>query len=158
MIMHKIDLTKLLKPGDKVFSVISGKDVRIQNIDFSADFPIIIGNGMTRPYNRFGSIFKDGSDCLLWPSQYTESWEGYCSFKRGDVVLVYNVTDTSLAKIGLFSHYLDNKFYIYSTLNNNEIVHEGFSYCEYPDIEELNYKHRKDYTPNQGKGRPKKDK
>lgn len=155
--MHKIDLTKLLKPGDKVFSVISGKDIRIQSIDFSADFPIIIGNGLTRPYNRFGSIFKDGSDCLLWPSQDTESWEGYCSFKRGDVVLVYNTDNPNCKNIGLFSHCQDDKFHIYSSFDGNLITTAGFLYCEYPDIEELNYKHRKDYTPSKEKGRPKKD-
>ena len=155
--MQKIDLTKLLKPGDKVFSIISGKDVRIQNIDFNADFPIVIGNGLTRPYNRFGSIFKDGSDCLLWPDKNTDSWEGYCSFKRGDVVLVYNDNNISCKRIGLFSHSEDDKFFIYSSFENGTILCESFTCCEYPNIEELNYRHRKDYIPTNGKVESKKN-
>ena len=139
--MEKTDLLKLLRPGEIIFSVITGKPARIVSIEPEDDLPITIGSvtgkSTQRRYNRYGSIFRDGSDCLLLPSEDEADWTNYSPFKKGDIVVAYNEPERQ--KIGVFSHREGGKFYIFEHIDREGIAHSAYNNCEYPSCEELNF-------------------
>ncbi|MDR0874195.1 MAG: hypothetical protein LBN27_12145 [Prevotellaceae bacterium] len=140
--MENTDLTKILTVGDKVFSIILGREAKISAIDFTNELPITIGNAETgRRYSRYGSIFPDGSDCLLSPSKEKEKWENYCTFKKGDIVFVYEDDTDAEKQISVFSHKENNRFFIFDRYVKNgeseDITFKDFACCEYPQVNDL---------------------
>lgn len=125
-----IDLLKLLKPGDKVFSIIHGKILKIRAIDQEKELSIDLGQ---LSFNRHGSILPSGTDCLIFPSEEEKTWANYSPFKKGEIVLVFNDQDDDKV-IGVFSHREHDLNYIFKQLRGKEFLYEGFKNCEYAEV------------------------
>lgn len=134
--MKNIDLTKCLKVGDVVYSIISDKEIKVSGIDLeNTEFPISIGSfagkGKPRRLNRYGSVLLNGTDSLIFPSKEVLSWENYSPFVKGDIVLAYNDIEGEERIIGIYSHYEDGVNYIFRGVNAGKYFYEGFNVCEY---------------------------
>ncbi len=87
---NKIDLTKILKPGDKVYSCITGNMKMVQSINCNVIFPIGTEDGMYYTKDgRLNNTYEHG-ECLIWPDKDTRTWGNHCPFKKGDIVLVWD--------------------------------------------------------------------
>jgi len=125
-----MDLTKILKAGDKVYSLITDKVSTIQEIDLQNPFPILVGTARTgRRYNRFGSVLIDGKDCLIFPDKQARSWDNYCGFKKGQIVYAHNEGGDNA--IGVFSHKAEGMHYLFASRNGDEIQFSVFQFCEF---------------------------
>jgi hypothetical protein len=133
--MQTIDLTTILRPSDRVFSVIHNCIKRVIAVDPNSEMPIIIGSvaGKAVPckYNRFGSVLQNGADCLLFPPNKATTWEGYVPpvlFEQGDIVLAYNSPDEPQT-IGIYHHHENGKHYLYANIHDGEIQLNAFDKC-----------------------------
>lgn len=124
-----MDLTKFLKPGDKIFSLVQGKILKVAEIDLGNPMPIKVGGFR---YSKCGSVLADGSDCLLFPSEEKRDWSGYSPFKPGDIVLVYNEGDKKRL-VRVYSHMEGFKHFVYDHIETEPPLKEceSFSNCEY---------------------------
>lgn len=124
-----IDLLKILKTGDTIFSIVHGKQVKIKAIKPDVEMCIDLGNFS---FNRQGSVIPGGTDCLLFPSEKEKTWDNFSPFKKGEHVLAFN--DEKCAVIGIFAHFENGLNFLYKTICNGEFEYEGYSNCEYINI------------------------
>jgi hypothetical protein len=108
--MEEFNLLDYVIEGIEVFSVIHNTNKQILRIDLKSDFPVIIGTKKKgiRPmaFNRYGSVLKDGRECLLFPDKDTCTWEGYVTpeiYKQGEVVKA--VTPEGVLLVAIYSHF-----------------------------------------------------
>lgn len=103
-----MDLTKILKKGDKVYCTIYGyvnvTRVNTTSISVSNEYSGIVVN-CTGKYNNNG-------ECLLFPSKENRDWSTWkikekCPFKPFDKVLV-RLHDVNEWQCGYFSHLSDS--------------------------------------------------
>lgn len=102
-----MDLTKILKTGDRVYSDIYNC-YGLVTITNNKQFPIQIefDSGFIMSYNKYGSHINNGT-CLLFPSDKEKSWTKIIlgrDFKPFDKVLVRN-RDNHLWRCAIYSHY-----------------------------------------------------
>jgi hypothetical protein len=109
--MDNLNLIDCLIPGVKVYSVIHRGMRTVLRIELNSDFPIVVGTTQkgSRPihFNKNGSVLKDGKECLLFPDQDTDTWEGYVIpyvFFKGDIVKAYD-DNNGTALIAIYSHF-----------------------------------------------------
>ena len=97
MILEKsfnMDLTKLLKAGDKVYSPLGGNGT-VLNMDHTVSMPIKIQweNGDWSSFTKDGKYYSLSPECILFPSKDNRDWSTLetkkeCPFKPFDKVLV----------------------------------------------------------------------
>ena len=68
-----VDLTKILKVGDKVYSVIFGKNIEILKISKNGSYCIDSTEGL---FTEFGQ-YKPLGECLIFPSKTQRDWKKY---------------------------------------------------------------------------------
>lgn len=108
-----MDLTKILKVGDKVYSPLFGNCI-ITNINLDAldSIRVKCPNGDYNTFTKEGKYYAFSPECLLFPSENTRGWSTWktkekCPFKPFDKVLVRN-NEVAIWSSGFFSHYLYN--------------------------------------------------
>lgn len=93
-----MDLTKILKEGDKVYSPLFGYGtIDTLNNPASVDYPINITAKMDDLRDSYFNFTKEGhyynyigSDCVLFPSKENRDWKYFTRLKTFDKVLVRN--------------------------------------------------------------------
>ena len=84
--MELVDLTKILKPGDEVYSVVYGCETKIIEINSASTYPIlcVLGN-----YSKFGQYFSSHSNAesVIFPSKTQRDWAKYVKEKETDGLL-----------------------------------------------------------------------
>jgi len=108
---QELNLLDYVIPDIKVYSIIHQRNKTILKIEPDSDFPIIVGNkgqkgNKPMRFNRSGSVLKNGKECLLFPSEECQTWEGYVTpivFYKGEIVKAYDSDDKALIRI--YSHY-----------------------------------------------------
>jgi len=137
--MKKIDLTKFLKPGDTVYSIISDSNIKIAEVHFDdRDFPIVEGTARgkakSRAFNKSGSVLKDGIDSLIFPSKEVLTWSNFSPFTKGNIVLAYNDENTDKT-IGIYSHVEEGLHFIFNMVTPEGVVeYLSFNQCEYYNL------------------------
>lgn len=117
-----MDLTKILKRGDKVYSPLGGYGT-VLTIYHSVSLPLKIewDNGNWSSFTKEGRYFTDSPECLLFPSKNNRDWNTWktkkkCSFKPFDKVLVRD--DPGYYQdhwcCDFFSHIDDNGYFVTS--------------------------------------------
>jgi hypothetical protein len=108
--MEEFNLLNHVIPDIEIYSVIHNSNKRILRIEPQGDFPIIIGEKSKgrRPmaFNRYGSVLKDGRECLLFPDRETRTWEGYVTpriYKKGEIVKA--ITPDGVRLVAVYSHF-----------------------------------------------------
>lgn len=111
-----MDLTKILKVGNKIYSTLIG-DCFVVAIDDTGPFKIRVRavNGGEYIFDKEGRYYTKLSECLLFPSKENRDWSTWeqkkeCSFKPFDKVLVRN-TANGLWFAEFFSSKYDKIFY-----------------------------------------------
>lgn len=112
-----MDLTKILKVGDKVYSPMGGYGT-VTTVYNKTSQPIRVewpdGNWST--FTKEGKYYTFSPECLLFPSENNRDWSTWktkkeCPFKTFDKVLVRN-NDVAIWSCGFFSHYLYNAIHL----------------------------------------------
>jgi hypothetical protein len=108
--MQEFNLLNYVIPGIKIFSVIHNCNKKIKRIEPDSDFPIVIGEkekgNKEFRFNRYGSVLKEGRECLLFPDNDTTTWEGYITpkvYKQGEIVQA--ITPECLRLVAVYSHF-----------------------------------------------------
>lgn len=92
-----VDLTKILKVGDRVYSPLCGYGT-IKDIKINYTFPIIVcsttGRSRELQFTKCGRYFED-SEVLLFPSDECRNWDGNYEIlihppKKGDYLVSYS--------------------------------------------------------------------
>lgn len=112
-----MDLTKILKAGDKVYTPLFG-DIEITSINRSKRYSITAyakGFGYVS-FTSDGKPYESTPECLLFPSKDNQDWTTWetkkkCPFKPFDKVLVRN-NEVAIWSSGFFSHYLYNAIHL----------------------------------------------
>lgn len=115
-----MDLTKILKVGDKIYTPLFG-DIEIQSINPNKKFSIRAyakGYGYVG-FTSKGQAYEDGPECLLFPSKENRDWDTFkrkkeISFKPFDKVLVRDSRERYW-KCTFFSHYVPKAPYPFVT-------------------------------------------
>lgn len=116
-----MDLTKILKIGDKVYSPILG-DCVITEINVAAQHSIRVkcSDGIYIYFTKDGRLYSFSPECLIFPSKNNRDWntwktEKKCPFKPFDKVLVrdYPGYDQDHWRCNFFSH-MDNDCFVTS--------------------------------------------
>lgn len=98
----KLDLTKLLKPGIKLYSLIDG-EVEVVNIDNNSNsrYPIETKNeaGVINDYTEDGKYRYDAGECILFPSKTNHDWNSVTEImlnppKKGDYLISRDLDDS----------------------------------------------------------------
>lgn len=91
--MNEINLTKILKPGMKIYSLIDG-EVKITNILDNNQYPIrTLGEGGSEnSYSKEGHLRNQIGECVLFPSKENRNWNNVNPFlllqpKEGDYLV-----------------------------------------------------------------------
>lgn len=98
-----MDLTKILKVGDKVYSTIHG-DAEVHKVEnhkiflkyiIRSAFNYAQLNTASPPtqskiedysvVTNTGCVYEDRGECTIFPSKEERSWEKYCPLKKGDI-------------------------------------------------------------------------
>ena len=111
---ESIDLTKILKVGDRVYSTISGDGV-VKSTDKASKYPIFVmfDNGTCANFTAYGLFRENYGECVLFPSKENRDWSKYISimsrrnFKPFERVLCRKRRDEQWTAC-LFSHYLND--------------------------------------------------
>jgi hypothetical protein len=138
-----MDLTKILKVGDKVYSPMGGYGI-VTTVENKTSQPIRIewvdGNWST--FTKEGKYYTFSPECMLFPSEENRDWNTWetpkeCPFKPFDKVLMRD-DHISEWRCGFFSHF--NKKYCVSGLHwiqcipyNKETEHLVGTNQECPD-------------------------
>lgn len=129
-----LDLTKILKVGEKVYSLVHNKIMKVSEIDPQQEFPIKIGSGKgSYSYNKHGSILKNGKDCLLFPSESETTWDNFSPFKKGEIVVVSNNIQNSASmtdqypKVRVFKEKRNGMYIVFDGKDSEQ----EFEICEY---------------------------
>lgn len=108
-----MDLTKILKVGDSVYSPIGGYGI-VSAINNRISLPIKVEweNENWSTFTKDGKCYTFSSECLLFPSENNRDWntwetEKKCPFKPFDKVLVRH-HDNNEWQCGYFSHLSDS--------------------------------------------------
>lgn len=94
-----MDLTKILKVGDNVYTPLFG-DVRITSINRSKKYSITVyakGFGYAS-FTSDGKPYESTPECMLFPSKDNRNWNTISKFKNGDVIV------SEAGNIAIFSH------------------------------------------------------
>lgn len=120
-----MDLTKILKVGDKVYSPLFG-DCIITDINVTAKHSIKVKcpDGNYNTFTKDGKFYSFSPECLLFPSENNRDWNSIPKFKNGDVII------SPCGNIAIFSH-------IGSVGDRNNII---FYHCILPPIGPLKVK------------------
>jgi hypothetical protein len=111
-----MDLTKILKVGDKVYSPMGGYGI-VTTVENKTSQPIRIewvdGNWST--FTKEGKYYTFSPECMLFPSENNKDWstwetEKKCPFKPFDKVLVRN-SSSCCWSAEFFSSKFHNMFY-----------------------------------------------
>lgn len=111
-----MDLTKILKVGDKVYSPMGGYGI-VTTVENKTSQPIRVewvdGNWST--FTKEGKYYTFSPECLLFPSENNRDWSTWktkkeCPFKTFDKVLVRNATSQCWSA-EFFSDKYSNIFY-----------------------------------------------
>lgn len=141
---NELDLTKILKVGDKVYSTIGGDGVvlRLGHLIIVKDI-----NGGMIEYTPTGKLFNDIGECILFPSKDQRDWSKFkrpVEFKPGQLVLVWDnketdgYFDSQNAQIGIYKRLNEETGRYVASLH----IHDGpaggvkWDNCEPFDIEE----------------------
>lgn len=115
-----MDLTKILKVNDVVYSPIGGNGV-VVSTNYSEIFPIRIqwANNLLSAFTKDGKFFTDSPECSLFPSKEHRDWNTFkgqkeIPFKPFDKVLVRDSVDSKW-KCGFFSDYEPGSIYPFTT-------------------------------------------
>lgn len=94
-----MDLTKILKVGDKVYSPMGGYGT-VLRLDHTVSMPLKIQweNGDWTTFTKEGKYYLFSPECLLFPSKYNRDWSTISKFKNGDVII------SESGNIAIFSH------------------------------------------------------
>lgn len=110
-----MDLTKILKVGDKVYSPILG-DCTVAGINATAQHSIRVkcSDGNYNTFTKDGKFYSFSPECLLFPSENNRDWytwktEKKCPFKPFDKVLVRDVC-SGVWCADIFSHHDGDAF------------------------------------------------
>ena len=77
--MGELDLTKILKVGDIIYSTILGECL-VERISDSKLFPITVKNGdYEQNYTKNGRYFSNLGECTLFPSKENRDWSSFKS-------------------------------------------------------------------------------
>lgn len=94
-----MDLTKILKPGMKIYSLIDG-EVEITGISESEKYPICTSGerGSCSVYTKEGRIRYMIGECVLFPSKENHDWDSVTQLtfirpKRGDYLISRDLQD-----------------------------------------------------------------
>lgn len=89
-----MDLTKILKVGDKVYSPMGGYGI-VTTVENKTSKPIRVEwvDGNWSPFTKEGKYYTFSPECMLFPSENNRDWSTWetskeCSFKPFDKVLV----------------------------------------------------------------------
>ena len=120
-----MDLTKILKVGDKVYSPILG-DCTVAGINATAQHSIRVkcSDGNYNTFTKDGKFYSFSPECLLFPSENNRDQNNIPKFKNGDVII------SPCGNIAIFSH-------IGSVGAKNNII---FYHCILPPIRPLKVK------------------
>ena len=90
--MGELDLTKILKVGDIVYSTILGECV-VKDINPISAYSILVSNGHhNRNYTKSGRYIPGIGECTLFPSKENRDWS---SFKRKSFTIRLTVESSS---------------------------------------------------------------
>lgn len=120
-----MDLTKILKVGDSVYSPIGGYGI-VSAINNRISLPIKVEweNENWSTFTKDGKYYTFSPECLLFPSENNRDWNNIPKFKNGDVII------SPCGDIAIFSH-------IGSVGDINNII---FYHCILPPIGSLKVK------------------
>lgn len=133
---NELDLTKILKVEDKVYSTIGGDGVvlRLGHLIIVKDI-----NGGMIEYTPTGKLFNDIGECILFPSKDQRDWSKFerpVEFKPGQLVLVRNIEDHKWS-IRFFVKKNKEKLYpFYTSQWPKNTSGSSWKYCKAFDIEE----------------------
>lgn len=120
-----MDLTKILKVGDKVYSPMGGYGI-VTTVENKTSQPIRVewvdGNWST--FTKEGKYYTFSPECLLFPSENNRDWNTIPKFKNGDVII------SECGNIAIFSH-------VGTIGDRNDVV---FYHCLLPKIGSLKVK------------------
>lgn len=110
-----MDLTKILKVGDKVYSPIGGYG-SVLRLDHTVSIPIKIQweNGDWSSFTKEGKYYLFSPECIIFPSENNRDWSTWktkkeCQFKPFDKVLVRDICSGNWCA-DIFSHIDDDTF------------------------------------------------
>lgn len=114
-----MDLTKILKVGDKVFSTIHG-DAEVHKIEshkiylkhvIRSAFNYAQLNTASPPtqseiedysvITNTGRVYENRGECTIFPSKEERSWEKYCPLKKGDMAW-FSHTGSDIKTLGIY--------------------------------------------------------
>ena len=87
--MELVDLTKILKPGDKVYSAIHGRDCTIKDCSHIDSISYPIWTDLGSILTKFGQLYnleKDGEP-VIFPSKNQRDWSKYVKEKESEALL-----------------------------------------------------------------------
>lgn len=133
-----LDLTKILKTGDRIYSTMQG-DVKVTSVLHDSQNGIIcqcLEGRLVRYYNN--GRYWDKGECLLFPSRDNRDWSTFKrmpDLKKGDIVKVWDGDPTD-AKIRVFLRYRDGELFSFETFNiKNDTARWG--HAEKISVDEL---------------------
>lgn len=114
--MKNLDLTKILKVGDRVYSTILGYGV-VKTIDLTSQSPIHVEfNNNTRTFTEYGCYYQNVGECVLFPSKEIRDWNEF--LKQRSFQKEKNTTNLNLTKI------LQVGDHVYSLIQGEGVVKE----------------------------------
>ena len=84
--MELVDLTKILKPGDVVYSILHGKFTKFIASTKDQKFPIKCDCGYFSQFGQWYSNYEDG-ECVIFPSKDQRDWSKYLKEKESEALL-----------------------------------------------------------------------
>lgn len=119
-----MDLTKILKVNDKVYSPIGGYGT-VLSITHTVSLPIKVQWDNNRDWSSFtkdGKYYRWSPECLLFPSKENRDWDTFkrkkeITFKPFDKVLVRDSSRDSKWRATFYSHYDSNVIYPFITVS-----------------------------------------
>jgi hypothetical protein len=144
---NELDLTKILKVGDKVYSTIGGDGV-VECIQ-SDNYPIGVKfKGISLFHGKDGKYSPElDGECVLFPSKDQRDWSKFkrpVEFKPGQLVLVWDNKEVDEyfnplnAQIGIFKRLDEKTGKPVASLHIHEGSEEGvmWDHCEPFNVEE----------------------
>lgn len=139
---NRVDLTKILKVGDKVWSVRKGEGIVSELCDANLHYPIAIDFPTSKfhTYTKYGMLQSDDLYNELYPSSAFEPWQELCPFEKGELCYVRNITEyNGEVCLRYFSHksesgleFLTSQFEVKDGLTKVWVESWKFSDCPLP--------------------------
>lgn len=133
---NELDLTKILKVGDKVYSTIAGDGVVLSIL---GRLITVKDNGGMIGYSSTGKLFNDIGECILFSSKDQRDWSKFkrpVEFKSGQLVLVRDTEDGDWCIRLFVKENKESTHPFYTTHYSLNTRGSSWKYCKAFDIEE----------------------